>query len=138
MTAQTEQIDFSIKVYFDGLCHLCSREIEHYKKMKGSERINFVDITGPSFDSKLEGLDPIEVHRNLHAKDSEGRIYKGVDTFILIWSQLEALKKFVPFASRKPIKSLMESMYFVFVRIRPLLPRKSCQNSPFCETHFKR
>lgn len=44
-------------VYYDGLCLLCSREITHYKKMKGSENINFIDITEPSFIARNQDLD---------------------------------------------------------------------------------
>jgi predicted DCC family thiol-disulfide oxidoreductase YuxK len=122
-----------IKVYYDGLCHLCSREINHYRTMRGSDRINFIDITSPQFSAEEEGLDPFDVHRNLHSKDGEGRVHKGVETFFLIWSQLEATKAFVPFVSKRPIKAVLEGMYSVFVRVRPYLPKKSCQSSPYCE-----
>lgn len=128
-----------IKVFYDGLCHLCSREIDHYKKMRGADKINFIDITAPGFNPEAEGLDPFDVHRNLHSKDEEGRVHKGVDTFFLIWSNLDAIKPLVPFVSKRPIKAVLKGMYAVFVRVRPYLPKKNCENSPYCETaQFKK
>lgn len=122
-----------ISVYYDGLCHLCSREIEHYKKMRGAHNIAFVDITTPGFHAEEEGLDPHKVHQSLHVKDTNGQIAVGVDAFIVIWSQLESLKKIVPVASFGPVKKTLEVGYFLFAKVRPLLPRKSCADSPYCE-----
>lgn len=120
-------------VYFDGLCPLCSREIAHYQGMRGSERIRFVDITSPSFDSVREGLDPAAIHRELHAKDADGRILTGVAAFILIWRQLPSMRWLVPVASFSPVNLALRGAYRAFAKLRPLLPRKSCEASPYCE-----
>ncbi len=125
-----------IKVYYDGLCHLCSREIEHYKTMKGAEGILFVDITSSGFDVAAEGLDPHRIHKSLHVRDEKGNISTGVEAFIVIWSQLHRLKKIVPVASFTPIKRTLEAGYFLFAKVRPLLPRKKCADSPYCEVNF--
>jgi predicted DCC family thiol-disulfide oxidoreductase YuxK len=125
-------------VYFDGLCHLCSREINHYRKMKGSENINFVDITSSAFDSAKENLDPVRIHQSMHVRDKFGQIHVGVDAFIAIWGELPALQFLVPIARIAPVHLLLRSFYSVFAKIRPLLPRKSCETSPYCETPLKR
>lgn len=126
--------DKSIAIYYDGLCHLCSREINHYKKMKGSENIEFVDITDSLFHADNVGLDPIQIHKSLHVKDRSGAIHTGVNAFICIWSELPALKFLVPMARCKPIHWILEKVYTLFAKVRPLLPRKSCESSPYCET----
>ncbi|ASD64602.1 thiol-disulfide oxidoreductase DCC family protein [Bdellovibrio bacteriovorus] len=123
-----------ITVYYDGLCHLCSREITHYKKLKGADRITFIDITSSDFDAISEGLDPYKIHKSLHVRDSEGHIVTGVEAFIVIWTQLESLKKIVPLASFGPVKKTLEAGYFLFAKVRPLLPRKECSDSPYCQT----
>lgn len=124
-----------ITVFYDGLCQLCSREISHYKKMSGADNISFVDITSAGFDAAAEGLDPIKVHQSLHVKDRQGRTFVGVDAFIQIWSQLTKLKKVVPVASFWPVKKILDSGYYLFAKVRPLLPRKECADSPYCEVH---
>jgi predicted DCC family thiol-disulfide oxidoreductase YuxK len=125
-----------ITVYYDGLCQLCSREIEHYKKMDGACDILFVDITAAGFDAKAEELDPHKIHQSLHVRDADGQIHTGVDAFIMIWSQLNSLKRIVPLASFGPVKKTLEAGYFLFAKVRPLLPRKNCSDSPYCEVKF--
>lgn len=122
-----------VKVYYDGLCILCSSEINHYKKMKGSDNIQFVDITTTEFNPQTENLDPFKVHKELHSKDLEGRIFVGVDTFILIWSKIDKLKWLSKLAQKAPIKKTLELNYKLFVKIRPYLPRRACEDSPYCE-----
>lgn len=122
-----------ITLYYDGLCQLCSREIEHYRKMSGADHIIFVDITAANFDAVAEGLDPHKIHQSLHVKDAQGKTYLGVEAFIMVWSQLDSLKKIVPVVSLKPVKKVLEAGYFVFAKVRPLLPRKKCSDSPYCE-----
>lgn len=122
-----------ISVYFDGLCHLCSREIRHYQKMNGAERIRFVDITDAAFDAAGEGLDPVAVHRHLHAREKDGSLKTGVDAFFCIWNQLPALRFLVPIARFAPIYYTLVFLYAAFARVRPFLPRRSCDASPYCE-----
>lgn len=137
-TYEDQSLSPEISVYYDGLCQLCSREINHYKTMSGAHRISFVDITSAEFAAEAEGLDPVKIHESLHVKDSEGNLFIGVDAFVKIWAQLDSLKMLVPVASCGPIKKIMEAGYFVFAKIRPLLPRKSCADSPYCEVSPKR
>ncbi len=119
-------------VYYDGLCRLCSAEINHYKSMRGASKISFVDITGFEFDAKKEQLDPQKIHQEMHAKDMNGNLLIGVDAFILIWSQLPALAWLGKLAKIKFFNLILQGAYSGFVKIRPYLPRKSCEESPFC------
>ena len=64
----------TLSVYFDGLCPLCSREIEQYRKASGSDQISFVDITVDGFDAIANGLDPKRVHEVMHVKTDSGDI----------------------------------------------------------------
>lgn len=102
--------------------------------MKGAENIKFIDITRFDFDAKKEGLDPYLVHKELHAKDEHGRVFVGVETFILIWSKLDKLKWLSRLAQKAFVKSALEFNYKLFVKVRPYLPRKACEESPYCQT----
>ena len=119
-------------VYYDGLCRVCSFEINHYRTMRGAETISFVDITSSDFDAAKEQLDPLKIHEEIHAKDSAGRMHLGVDAFILIWSKLPALVWLSRIAKGGTMNSLLRLGYRGFVKIRPYLPRKSCEDSPYC------
>jgi predicted DCC family thiol-disulfide oxidoreductase YuxK len=126
-----------LTVYFDGLCHLCSREINHYRKNAFAERLRFVDITESQFNPTQEGVDPFAVHRSMHVKRPNGDIIDGVDAFIEIWRTLPGYLWLAQTVSLKPVHALAKLGYSVFAKIRPLLPRKSrdCEESPYCEIH---
>lgn len=124
-----------LTVYFDGLCHLCSREIEHYKKQRGSAGIEFVDITSPQFQAEKEGLDPVRVHKEMHVRKANGTLVVGVDAFIAIW---EVLPRFGMAAKlgRQPLANrLLRVGYQIFAKVRPYLPRRTrdCKQSPYCD-----
>jgi predicted DCC family thiol-disulfide oxidoreductase YuxK len=126
-----------VKVFYDGLCVVCSSEINHYKKMQGGDKIDFVDITSLDFNASVENLNPHSVHKELHAKDKDGKVYIGVDAFVLIWSQIDKLNWLSKMAQTWPIKKVLQLNYKLFVKVRPYLPRKSCEASPYCETKSK-
>lgn len=127
----------AITVYYDGLCKVCSFEIEHYKKQKGAENIHFMDITAPQFEAAREGVDPFLVHKYLHAKTETGQIISGVETFRLIWKYLPKYFWAYRLSSHALVRGGLEAFYQIFVVIRPYLPRKKdlCSDSPYCEVH---
>jgi predicted DCC family thiol-disulfide oxidoreductase YuxK len=127
----------NLKVYYDGLCRLCSREIEHYKSQVGSDKIDFVDICTPGFDANQEGLDPFAIHKVMHVRRLDGTLAIRVQAFIEIWKVLPRYRKLALIASVPAINKSLEISYSIFARIRPLLPRKKadldCSDSPYCE-----
>lgn len=129
---------FQLTIYFDGLCRVCSAEIDMYRKWPGAARINFVDITDTGFDPLSEGLDPIAVHKHMHARDQQGRLHVGVDAFVAIWQYFEKTRWLATLVSLPPIHLMARIGYEGFARIRKYLPKnpkKDCSQSPYCETH---
>jgi predicted DCC family thiol-disulfide oxidoreductase YuxK len=127
-----------VTVYYDGLCVLCSREIDHYRKARCANLIDFIDICAPTFDPSASGLDPKAVHRVMHVRRLDGSLATEMDAFIEIWKTLPGYRLLARVASFKFVRFFMNIGYQVFVRIRPYLPRRSadiyaCADSPFCE-----
>ena len=127
-----------ISIYYDGLCKVCSFEIEHYKKQTGAETIQFVDITQPEFKASELGLDPFLVHKYLHARTEDGQIVSGVETFRLIWQRLPKYQWAYRLSENALADAALNLFYKIFVKIRPFLPRNKelCSESPYCETHI--
>lgn len=126
----------SLTVYYDGLCKVCDREISVYKKSRGAEKIQFKDICAPGFDAAQEGVDPVKVHKVMHAKTPAGEFRTEVDAFIAIWEVLPAFQKLADIAQLKLVRKLLNIGYHGFVKVRPFLPRKKqddCSQSPYCE-----
>lgn len=125
----------NLRVYYDGLCHLCSREIDHYKTLEGAEKIEFIDICSPKFDAQKNGLDPKQIHRVMHVQKPDGRFVTRVEAFIEIWKRLPRYRSLAKVARWPGVFQGLEVGYSIFARVRPYLPRKkeTCETSPYCE-----
>ena len=77
-----------IRVYYDGKCGLCSKEINHYRDIAKGGDFSWVDIASdPSPLITLSVTQP-DALRRLHAQDIDGKLHIGVAAFILIWQNL--------------------------------------------------
>ena len=81
-----------LTVFYDGKCGLCSKEINHYRKIAPSSIFDWQDITESTDELDKEGIGLAEGLKLLHAKDNNGKMHIGVDAFILIWRQLRYWK----------------------------------------------
>lgn len=77
-----------ITVFYDGKCGLCSREINHYRKVAPLGIFDWQDITESSVELEKVDLSVADALKELHATDHEGSLYKGIDAFILIWNHM--------------------------------------------------
>ena len=78
----------NIKVYFDGNCGLCSKEINYYRKIDKKNIFEWVNVYIHDADLEKLGITKSEALMELHALDENGKMYKGIDSFILIWKNL--------------------------------------------------
>lgn len=114
----------STKVYFDGACHLCSREINHYRKFSNHPVLEFIDIADPKFSAVAEGLDPVRVNREMHVRDEAGALHYGVDAFIELWRILPGYQRLSRWAKMPGINPILQVGYHAFARLRPYLPKR--------------
>lgn len=122
-----------LKVFFDGNCVLCDKEIKHYLKKDKSSLLIPINIMDKNFDATSYGLDPEMVHLHIYAIDENGTIYSKVDTFIEIWKRIPSFHFAAKIASKSGMKWLLDKGYLVFAKyIRPKLPKKDCSTGA-CE-----
>ena len=115
-----------MRVYYDGACIVCSKEMDIYRKKDSHGRLKFVDISASNFSARGEGLDPKLVHEVFHVKDSKGNLHQGVSGFLAIWKELEIFKA-LSFLAQSPLfRPLFDIGYWCFIKARPFLPRKNC------------
>jgi predicted DCC family thiol-disulfide oxidoreductase YuxK len=112
------------RVYFDGACHLCSREIEHYRRLTPVRDLVWVDISAPTFSAEAEGLDPVRVNEVMHVRDAQGRLLEGVEAFFEIWQHFPRYQKWVPLAKLPGVYHALKVGYHCFARARPFLPKR--------------
>jgi predicted DCC family thiol-disulfide oxidoreductase YuxK len=113
----------ALVLYYDGLCPLCAREINHYRHCVTDGRVHFVDITAPDFDAPARGLNLQAVHRTLHSQLLDGRVLTGVDTFIALWQIVPGYRVLAWLTSLPLLNTLARGAYALFVPLRQLLPK---------------
>lgn len=125
--------NFDLNVYYDGLCPLCTKEIDIYREKTGSDKINFIDISKPNFNALEEGLDPSRVQKYFHVKKKDASVLTGVDAFIAIWECLDIWRPLQTFAKSTITRPFFDIGYIVFAKVRPIFRRSECENG-VCET----
>jgi len=107
-----------ITVFYDGKCSLCSKEINHYRKIAPDGIFKWQDITKSTDELNKEGITLTEGLKLLHAKDNNGEIHVGVDAFILIWTQLKRWRVLAILAGLPMIRQIADMAYRIFANER--------------------
>lgn len=107
-----------ITVFYDGKCGLCSKEINHYRKIAPSGIFVWQDITESADDVKIAGISLAAGLKRLHAKDTDGILFVGIDAFILIWKQLQRWRLLASLVSLPVIHQLADFAYRMFAHWR--------------------
>lgn len=121
-----------LRILYDGGCHLCHREIEHYRQVDTNKKLELIDITNSGFQAEKWGLDDKTVRKYFHVVDENDQLFVGVDAFAQIWQRLD-YKWLHSMAHTQPLRSLMKASYLLFAEIRPLLPRKNNCSTNCCQ-----
>ena len=107
-----------IKVFYDGKCQLCDREINYYKKISPQGIFNWLDIaTEPNHLSDFN-ITQIEALKKIHVIDENDQIKIGIDAFIEIWKRLKFWKFLALLISIPIIKSFADVIYDKFANYR--------------------
>jgi len=118
-----------LKVFYDGACVLCHKEIMHYKKQDDWDLLDLIDISAPGFKASDYGLIDEKVKLHMHSIDSNGTVFTGVDTFIEIWRRVPPYTLLIPFFRNKYLRPGINVSYNIFAKhIRPRLPKRDCEN----------
>ncbi len=107
-----------IVVYYDGKCGLCSREINYYKKISDSKKVDWIDVARNPNALKSFGISQAEALLYLHAKDDNNVIYTRVDAFILMWSAIPKWRIVAKIAKLTIFKQCLEFAYVFFAKRR--------------------
>jgi predicted DCC family thiol-disulfide oxidoreductase YuxK len=121
-------------VFYDGLCQLCSREIDLFRKLVKDGRLDYVDISSPNFVAADHGVDAMQVHRHMHVRNDEtGEMLVGVPALAAMWEVVPWFG-WLAWLSRLPVLRWFAKLgYAVFAWIRPKLPKRTCAND-YCAT----
>jgi predicted DCC family thiol-disulfide oxidoreductase YuxK len=122
----------TITVLYDGGCPLCSREINHYRRIASELPIEWVDVTLPEVDLGRFDLTREEALRLFHVVDASGTMQMGAKAFIALWAVLPGYRWFAKLCRGLRIAPLLERIYVRFAgwHYRRRCPEGSCGISP--------
>lgn len=138
MTRRFPPPAFPLRVLYDGACIVCAAEVAQYLEKDRAGRLKGVDISAPDFDPAAYGLTWADVMDQLHAIDSQGRIYRGVEAFRAIWQAFPSspLYRLLATLVTLPLLSpLARLAYRGFASARRFLPKKRAACDGVCRLH---
>ena len=109
-----------VKVWFDGACPLCQREIALMKRLDRDGAINFVDVSD-SADPSCP-IDQRELLARFHAEE-DGNVLSGAAAFAAMWRAIPALRTLGLIARNRFVLHVLERLYLLFLKVRPRLQR---------------
>jgi len=118
------KVVYPLRIFYDGSCSLCAAKMEAYRQKDANGHLVFVDISAPSFDPAPYGI-PLEAFMyEMHAIDTGGAVYRGVDAFRVIWRALPSnwYGLLGTMAGLPGVNLLARLAYRVVARTRRFLP----------------
>ena len=103
-----------IKVFYDGKCGMCSREIRHYMKISPRKTFIWRDIANEPQHLKEINVSQSYALKRLHVIDQDGKIQVGVDAFIAIWSKIPRWRLLAFLCATPGIKFMLSVLYNKF------------------------
>ncbi len=109
-----------VKVWFDGACPLCTREIALMRRLDRRGNITFLDVA--------QGVDPscpidrATLLARFHAEE-DGVIHSGAAAFAAMWRAIPILRPLGLAARNAAVLRLLEAVYVRFLKVRPRLQR---------------
>lgn len=114
-------------VFFDGSCPLCAAEIATYRKCRGAEDIDWVDVSenksSTAGDTVTLGLTRAEALRRFHLRRGDGTLVSGGVAFAELWAVLPAFSWAGKIGRLPPASFLLEGAYRLFLPLRPRLQK---------------
>ena len=108
-----------VKVWFDGDCPLCRREIALMRKLDRKDYINFIDVASNSGECPV---DRTQLLARFHAEE-DGKLLSGAAAFAAMWRAIPILRPIGLVARNTWALAGLERAYILFLRHRPRLQR---------------
>ena len=104
----------ALTVFYDGGCPLCSREINHYRKLSADIPIQWLDVTASDAGLERFGLDRDQALKRFHVLDDHGAFHVGAYGFITLWRQLPYYRTLAFLTRALRVAPWLEAVYVRF------------------------
>lgn len=109
-----------VKVWFDGDCPLCQREIALMRRLDKRGAITFVDVAKDADPSCP--IDRAQLLARFHAEE-DGVVQNGAAAFAAMWRAIPILRPLGLIARSGTVLRVLEAAYLQFLKVRPRLQR---------------
>lgn len=109
-----------VKVWFDGACPLCLREIALMRRLDKRGAIIFVDVAAGADPSCP--IDRAQLLARFHAEE-DGVVHSGAAAFAAMWRAIPLLRPLGLAARNGAVLRVLEAAYVQFLKVRPRLQR---------------
>ena len=117
------QKEQKLKVFYDGGCPICTREIGFYQKRSCAENIEWVNLNEASDDFVHPGLSREKALARFHVATPDGELLSGGTAFARMWQALPAFRLFGHIFRLWPLNLLLDIAYDKFLVLRPRIQK---------------
>jgi 3-demethoxyubiquinol 3-hydroxylase len=110
------------KIFYDGSCPICSKEVGMYRQQKARQILEWVDVSHPQFVPPL-GQSAAELMQRFHVQTSAGELLSGAQAFVYLWAQLPGWRALALMARLPGMLPTMEWAYRQFLKRRPKIQK---------------
>ncbi|MBL7661272.1 DUF393 domain-containing protein [bacterium] len=113
--------NWKLKIFYDGACPLCSREMRFLMRKNTRGTLVFEDTTTADFDPQKYGIST-DVNRVIHAALPDGSIVTGVEVFRRAYREIGLGWLLAP-TGWPGLKSIFDLLYLIFAKNRKRISR---------------
>lgn len=107
-------------VYYDGACPICRRDRARYERWAGEagDSVRWCDLNEYGERLRDIGVDPDVALMSLHLEDDQGRLYAGIDAYVLLMKRVPRLRPAAYIMALPGVKPVLTALYKRWVRRR--------------------
>jgi predicted DCC family thiol-disulfide oxidoreductase YuxK len=109
-----------LRVFFDGGCPMCRKEISVYKEADKAGAISWCDVSTDQREVPLPLPRDVLLAR-FHVQTPDGQLISGAGGFIEMWRQLPKWRWLAMICSLPGLPTILELAYRGFLRVRPAI-----------------
>ena len=110
----------AVRVFYDGACPLCRREIGWYMGRSGADGIEWLDISNATPERMPKGLTREDLMLRFTVERRDGVTARGAAGFVAVWRALPGTARLARLADNRIVVGIGEALYRAMLRIRPL------------------
>ncbi len=118
----TQQAESKLAVCYNGACPVCSAAVRHSQRIAATApdgALSWHDFTADAEIFTRHGVDFDAALRRFHVVGRDGKLYSGVDAFLLLWREMPYYRRLAALI-RLPVARHIATLVYDYVLVPPL------------------